>query len=568
MLFIVAPERCYLPPKLHGQGRTWGLSVNLYALRSARNHGIGDLTDLKNVVEWVGGKLGGGFVAVNPLHAISNQMPYGISPYSPVSRLYTNLIYLDIEGVEDVRRSSRVRSIMEGSGYRNEMKRLKESDLIDYEGVFRLKRKVLRAAFQFYLEEHHERKTHRSRRFREFMRTEGALLDTYATYMALDEHFREVGLFYWKGWPGGYQSPDSDEVQDFRDRQSEKILFHKYLQWIVHEQLQDVITKAAELGMVIGIYRDLAVGSTSGGSDVWSSQRVFATGMDVGAPPDDFSPMGQKWGFPPLIPERMREEGYKSFIQLIRKNLSCGGALRIDHALGLFRLFWIPEGMHPEEGGYVRYPHEDLLRIIALESVRNRAVVIAEDLGTIGDEVRETLKRFGMLSFRLFYFEKDYETDEFLPPRAYPELAIVSTTTHDLPTLSGFWAGRDISVKRDLGRYPDDEAFQRDLKKRDHDRKEVLRALGRAHLLSWEGSTNVQGCREMTDELRLSIYRYLGLTPSKLLIVNLDDITSIVDQQNLPGTIDEYPNWRQKIPFDLESMMKMKIFSALRGIRK
>jgi 4-alpha-glucanotransferase len=218
--------------------------------------------------------------------------------------------------------------------------------------------------------------------------------------------------------------------------------------------------------MDIGLYHDLAIGSVGGGSDAWNYRDVIASGADVGAPPDDFSPDGQKWGFPPAIPDKLKETGYELFIETIRKNMKHGGALRIDHALGMFRLFWIPCGMTPKEGAYVAYQSEDLLRIIALESIRNRTMVIAEDLGTIGDNVRESLKRLRMLSYRLFYFERNYPDPSFLPPGGYPRMALCAVTTHDLPTIYGYWKGRDLKVRRQLGKYPDDTLWNKQVEER------------------------------------------------------------------------------------------------------
>ncbi len=567
MRLVVAPDTAYLPPPLAAGGRTWGLGVNLYALSSRKDQGVGDLGTLGDLVRWVGGALGGDYVAVNPLHCTANRMPYGVSPYSPLSRLYSNMIYIDLHGVEDVGESSRARAIIESPAFRKELERLREDRLIDYEAVARLKRKVLHAAFQHFSEEHLRKKTERAERFSLFVSSEGKALDDHALFMALHELYSERGVHDWRDWPEEYSAPDSRAVEIFRRKQGDRILFHKYVQWLIDEQLAGASRKAEEAGMTIGIYRDLAVGSLAAGSDVWSNQSIFASGVDVGAPPDNFSLKGQNWGFPPLVPDRLREDGYEFFVQVIRKNLRHAGAIRIDHALGLFRLFWIPRGLEPREGLYVRYPYEDLLRIIALESRRSRTVVIAEDLGTIGEEVREALQRFGMLSCRLLYYERDRDSGDYSPPEAYPETAVASVTTHDLPTLSGFWVGRDIETKRLLNRYPDDEAFRRDLAARRADRQRLLEALGRAGVLPAGLPTDAVKVPAMTEELRLAVYRYLGKTPSKLLTVNLDDILGILDQQNLPGTVDEYPNWRQKVSSPLEELVKMDLFTRLAKVR-
>ncbi len=566
MRLIVTPDRAYLPPALAGGGRAWGLGISLYALRSGGNQGAGDLGDLGRVLEWTGGRLGGDFVAINPLHSITNRLPAGVSPYSPLSRLYCNMIYIDINAVEDIRDSRRARAVMESPEFGEELERLRQSELIDYEGVARLKTRVLSAAFQYFYEEHLLQSTARGRRFRAFVASEGRALDDYATFMALHEEFGSRGIRHWRDWPRGYHSPDTHEVRMFRERHERAVTYHKYIQWLIDEQLADASEKAAGAGMSIGLYRDLAVGSLTEGSDVWANQDIFAMDVDVGAPPDAFSLRGQNWGFPPLVPSRLRAQGYEFFIEMIRRNLRHAGAIRIDHALGLFRLFWIPRGFKPQDGLYVRYPYEELLRIIALESMRNRVVVIAEDLGTVGKEVRAALRRFGMLSYRLLYFERDTSTRDFLPPEAYPEMAVTSVTTHDLPTISGFWTGRDIEVKKALGLYPDDEAYVKDLSGREADRRRLLRALGRAGLLPPGIPADPEGVPEMTEELCLAVYRYLAMTPSKLLTVNLDDLIGAADQQNLPSTVSEYPNWRRKLPYTTEELMSLDVFKRLAGI--
>ena len=288
----------------------------------------------------------------------------------------------------------------------------------------------------------------------------------------------------------------------------------------------------------------------------------MAHGANVGAPPDDFSPDGQKWGFPPLIPEKIKDSGYELFIQTIQKNMKYGGAIRIDHALGLFRIFWIPDAMTPKDGAYVQQASEDLLRIIALESIRNKTMVIAEDLGTVGDNVRETLKRYRMLSYRLFYFERNYPDPSFLSPDRYPELALCAVTTHDLPTLYGYWRGRDIEVRRRLGNYSDD-IWHQHINDRERDKRLILSALRSQGVIPEDYPVDPEGVTEMSSALCRSIYQYLARTPCKLLLVSLDDIIGTLDQQNLPGTVDEHPNWIRKTPLALEEIMQDQRFVDL-----
>lgn len=555
MRLIIAPDRCWSPLE-----RAWGVSLNLYSIRSRRNWGLGDLADLREIIRWVSGDLGGGFVGINPLHATPNAMPHGISPYLPTSRLYRNFIYLDMENLpvpEKTRKALGSIEVLRG------IKALRDKDLIDYEGVASLKIKALRLAFSAFDPEGPE-----GEEFRHYVREQGKPLEDFATFMALREHVKgeKPGMDRLRDWPGEYRGPGLPAVEKFRKTHQREVMFYQFVQWLLDRQLTEVAESAKELGMDIGLYTDLAVGSSGDGSDAWSCPEVFSTGVTAGAPPDAFSINGQDWSFPPLIPESARESGYELFIRTIRQNLRHAGAMRIDHALGLFRLFWIPEGMTPKEGTYVRYPHEDLLRIIALESVRNRAVIIAEDLGTIGEQVREALDRFGMLSYRLFYFERDWPNPVFLQHGAYPEMALTAVTTHDLPTLYGYWKGRDIEVKKRLGVYPDEEAWQKDLEERDRDRQYMLDTL--RELLPEGFPQNAGEVPEMTPELSLAVHAFLARTPCRLVAVSLDDILAVLDQQNMPGVILEHPNWRQKTPVELHEIIESGQARALAGVFK
>jgi 4-alpha-glucanotransferase len=537
---IITPDHCYIPPELENK-KTWGISINLYSIRSSKNWGVGDFGDLKKIVQWVSG-LKGGFVGINPLHAIPNKKPFGISPYSPVSRLYKNFIYLDIESIPEVKELSSSQWSVDSS----QIEDLKNSELIDYERVASLKMSVLRAAFEVFYKEHYLKDSIRCKDFLRYISEEGNNLEAFATYLVSSQ------------WP----------VASSHDSSQKEILFYKYIQWLIDEQLKEISELAKSLGMPIGLYHDLAIGSIGDGSDARNFHDVIAEGIDLGAPPDDFNPSGQNWGFPPLVPERLKESGYDFFIHTIRKNMQHFGALRIDHALGMFRQFWIPNWMPASHGAYVKQPTEDLLRIIALESVRNRTMVIAEDLGTIGENVRETLFKFRMLSYRLLYFERNYPDPSFLSPEKYPEMALCAVTTHDLPTIYGWWIGRDIELKKRLGIFPDESVEQRNIGERERDKRLLLEAI-LAHsknnkTMSHEPSAMSQfELSAMSDELCLAIYEYLARTPCKLLAVSLDDAIGTLDQQNMPGITDSYPSWMQKTSITLEQMLSDRWFHSL-----
>ncbi len=559
---IVCPDACYIPASLQ-EHRTWGLSVNLYSIRSRRNWGIGDFTDLNKIVKLIG-ESKGGFVGINPLHAGPNTKPFGISPYSPISRLYKNFIYLDLEKIPEVKESSVIRKIISFRKFKKELDELKSLDLIDYEKTASVKEKIVRQAFGHFYKKHYIQDTRRAREFKKYVSAEGADLESFAVFMALREHMIEkAGLYSWQEWPEEYQDISGKAVEAFKKANAGEILYYQYVQWLIDTQLNEISMTAKNKGMDLGLYFDLAIGSIGGGSDAWNYRDVIADGPDVGAPPDDFSPEGQKWGFPPLIPDGLKEKGYELFILTIRKNMKYAGALRIDHALGMFRIFWIPEGMSPKDGAYVLYPSEDLLRIIALESMRNRTLVIAEDLGTIGENVRETLKRFRMLSYRLFYFERNYPDPSFLLPERYPDTALCAVTTHDLPTIYGYWSGADLEARRKLGKFPDDVSWIKQVNEREKDKRLILTVLKSRNIVPDGFPSEPEMVPEMTPELCLAIYRYLALTPCKLLLVSLDDIIGVMNQQNMPGTVDVYPNWMQKTPLTLEEIMKDKRVAGL-----
>ena len=563
----ITPDTCYIPPGSEKEKR-WGISLNLYSIHSDRNWGVGDFADLKEIVRWTA-ELGGGFVGINPLHSIPNRKPFGISPYSPISRLYKNFIYLDIENVAEVAGHAGASEIIEV--FKKELNDIKERDLINYERIAFIKRTILRHAFEYFLKDHYEQNSDRGKEFKKYILEEGSSLESFATYMALTHNTHPCSAYLpekWQEWPAEYRTPSSNSVTKAKRLYGKEILFYKYLQWLIEEQLKEISEQARSEGMSVGIYHDLAIGSNSGGSDAWMSQDVTADGVTAGAPPDDFNINGQNWGFPPLIPEKLKETGYELLIQTIRKNMKYCGALRIDHALGIFRLFWVPHGMSPSEGTYVEYPSEDILRIVALESRRNKTMVIAEDLGTIGENVREELARFQMLSYRLLYFERDYPAASFTLPGMYPEVALCAITTHDLPTIYGYWAGRDIAVKRQLNIYPDEESYQRDNGNRERDKALLLNALRTHGIVSDDFSSDPEITSAMTPELCLAIYEYLAAAPCKLLSVSLDDVVGILDQQNMPGVIDSYPSWRRRMPVPLKQIVSDKWPIALSEMLK
>ena len=387
------------------------------------------------------------FVGLNPLHAIHNRRPFNTSPYLPNCSFYQNFIYLDVEAIDDFAGSARARRAWQRPDTQAEIAALRASEFVEYERVAALKLRFLKLSFAHFLRDY--RAMHaRTGAFREFMAREGALLERFATYCALDEHLhhRNPDMWLWTQWPEPYRDPESAETRAFQRKHWRTVLFYQWLQWHIDRQLAEAQRIAAGR-LALGLYHDLALATDRFGSDLWANRPFYVGGCRVGSPPDDFAPKGQDWGFPPPHSDHHRETGYRLFVDSIRKNCRHGGALRIDHVMRLFRLFWIPDESDATHGAYVRERYEDVVRILALESVRNRVVVVGEDLGTVEPHVRETLHRFGILSYRLFYFEKT-DSGAFKSCADYPVQALVSLDDATIcPTIAGLLDGGRTSPR-------------------------------------------------------------------------------------------------------------------------
>ena len=560
---VMVPARCFQPQAVENGGRVWGAAAQLYALHSERNWGIGDFTDLSTLLaQW--GARGADIVGVNPLHALFPHNPEHASPYSPSSRCFVNVLYLDVEAIRDFAECVDASAQVRTPDFQSRLKALREAELVDYTAVAHVKLPMLERCFAHFSNHHLASGTPRAQAFRAFQAAHAPALRQHALFEALQEHFfrEDPHVWGWPVWPQAYRDPNGPEVACFAESHAERVEFFEYLQWNAELQLDAVGRRSMELGLGVGLYEDLAVSVDRGGAETWANQDLYALAASIGAPPDEFNLRGQDWGLPPLAPQRLRAAAYAPFIATLRANMRHAGALRIDHVMALARLFWVPQGGEPRDGAYVRYPFEDLVGIVALESHRNRCMVIGEDLGTVPDEVRATLERAGVLSYRVLIFERQHSGD-FKPPAEYPAGSLVTAATHDLPTLAGYWEGRDLTLRRQLRLFPTEEGYQAQILGRAQDRARLLLALEREGLLPDGASVDPVSVPEMTGELLRQLQVFLARTPSCLQVVQLEDVLGIRDQVNLPGTSSEHPNWRRKLSVALERWPDDERFVAL-----
>jgi 4-alpha-glucanotransferase len=518
-LVIVSPASLELPARL-GSSRAWGLAAQLYSVGSKRSWGIGDLTDLTDLAVWSASRHGAGFVLVNPLHAAAPTAPMEPSPYLPTSRRFVNPMYLRPEAIGEfayVRDHARIRAARAAA-----QKRAEKAELIDRDAAWKIKRAALRNVHRV------RRSAGRELAYAAFRDREGHSLDDFATWCALAEKYGSD----WHSWPKKLQHPASDAVAEFAAKNADTVDFHRWLQWQLDDQLTGAQATAVQAGMELGIMHDLAVGVDPNGADAWALQDVLAPGVTAGAPPDEFNQLGQDWSQPPWRPDQLVEAAFGPFRALVNAVLRHAGGVRIDHIIGLFRLWWIPKGSLPTEGTYVRYDHEAMVGIVALEAHRAGAVVVGEDLGTVEPWVRDYLRERGLFGTSILWFELDGDGGP-LPADRWREYCLSSVTTHDLPPTAGYLAGEHVRLREQLGLLtrPVDEELAGDLQQQ----LAWLAELRRVGLL---------GDDPDVDEIVLALYRYLGRTPSKLLALSLADAVGDLRTQNQPGTTDEYPNWR------------------------
>lgn len=512
------------------QERLWGIAVQLYGVRSRRNWGHGDFTDLAALID-IAAERGAAAIGLNPLHALFDDHAEDASPYSPNSRLFLNTLYIDVETVPGF-------PGLDDAGLRDEVEKLRGSQFVNYEGVARAKAKGLRLAYDAFragnFPEH-------ARAFEGFRQERGETLKLYAAFELLR---RRHGM-PWREWPAEWRDADGQALARLRREEQDELGFFEFIQWTAHEQLAACVARIRECGLPIGLYLDIAVGVSPAGFDAWSERDTVLDAVSVGAPPDTLNLEGQNWGLAGTNPIALERRKFEPFRRMLQASMRYAGAVRLDHVLGLKRLFLIPDGMRAGQGTYVRFPFEALLAVTAQESVANHCIVIGEDLGTVPEGFRETLAEWGLWSYQVMMFERE-DGGRFRAPEAYRANALATFNTHDLPTFAGWTAHHDLDVKRKLGIDPGET---------DENRAQARAAL--RHAL---------GLPDNAEPDFLAVAAYLARTPSRLLTVAMEDVLGVVDQPNVPGTVHEHPNWRRRLPGTLEDIAQNNALAALADV--
>ncbi|EGQ7813187.1 4-alpha-glucanotransferase [Vibrio parahaemolyticus] len=554
MSLIITPKACFKQEDLNQHKKLWGPSIQLYTLRTQHNWGIGDFGDLKQLVSDIASR-GGDFIGLNPIHSLFPANPEGASPYSPSSRRWLNIMYIDVSSVPEFALSAEAQQRVGSAEFQQRLQKARDSHWVNYTEVSQLKMSVLPLLFSEFKARHLDKNTDRARAFLDFVEKGGESLLHQAAFDALhaDLHAEDSGVWGWPVFPEKYRTFDAAGTQKYIKDNQDRVHLYMYLQWIADDQIKEAQALAEEKGMAVGLYRDLAVGVADSGSETWADEGNLVLDASIGAPPDILGPLGQNWGLPPLNPQVLEATGYDAYIKLLRANMKHCGALRIDHVLGLLRLWWIPKGEKATEGAYLYYPVEDMLAILALESHRHQCSVIGEDLGTVPDEIVDILRDAGVHSYKVFFFETSKEDGGFISPKHYAEQSMAALCTHDMPTLRGFWHCDDLKMGREIGLYPDEKQLEGLFADRLKCKQGILDSV-RWHGYLPEGIGHDAQFVPMDSYLSEALQLHVAAGDSALLSVQLEDWLEMDQPVNIPGTVNEYPNWRRKLSMNLDEI--------------
>ncbi|MGV3742121.1 MAG: 4-alpha-glucanotransferase [Burkholderiaceae bacterium] len=553
LTLAVAPPRCFsvadaLADAKAGQSahaRPWGIAAQLYSLRRSGDGGIGDFTALKTLARNAA-RRGASALAISPVHAMFTADTHRFSPYSPSSRLFFNALHIDPQAVLGEHAFAQVLS---ESGLAERYRQLEELELIDWPAGAELKLDLLRRLFRLFI----QGPAGDRGAFEQFCREGGQALLDHARFEMLHAHFSKAGIdgvsAYWPSWPAAFRDPRSADVAAFADTHADEVRFHLFLQWQAAKGLSSAQKAAREAGMAIGLISDLAVGADNGGSQAWSRQKELLNGFSVGAPPDNLNALGQSWGLGAFSPKALVQHGFGAYIEMLRSAFAHAGGVRIDHVLGLMRMWLVPEGMTAQHGAYLRYPMDDLVRLIALESWRHRSIVIGEDLGTIPDGFGDRMAQAGLMGIRVLLFQRDH--GYFTPPEHWAPHAIATTTTHDTPTLAGWWAGHDIDWRSKLDLREAGGSEEAERQERARERTALWNAMLHA------GSAQGDMPSPLPEHAPLNeAVSFFGRSTGPLAILPLEDVLGLAEQPNLPGTVDTHPNWRRRMPHAVEDLLE------------
>lgn len=539
LTLAVAPRACPGVEDVAGPN-AWGLTAQLYGLRRPGDGGLGDTLALETLVRNAAAH-GAAALGISPIHAMFPGNSGQYSPYSPSSRLFFNILH---SAPEAVLGEKAVRIAIESCGLTEELQRLEQQELIDWDSASRTRQCLLRALYDDFRTGGNAQQAD----FDSFREAGGEALENHCRFEALhaallspDGHPQ-----HWRNWPEDYRTPQSAGVERFAQEHANEVSYYAFCQWLIARGLERAQIAAQSAGMKIGLISDLAVGADGGGSQAWSRQEEVLAALSVGAPPDIINRQGQSWGISAFSPWGLKAHGYRAFIEMVRANLAHAGGMRIDHVMGLMRLWVMPSGAGPAEGAYLNYPFDDLLRLLSLEAWRRNAVILGEDLGTVPEGLREKLAARNLLAMRVLFFERDHQGN-FRPPMHWPRSALATSTTHDLPTINGWWQGHDIDWRIKVGQHQEHERPAQ-LEERERERAGLLRLLR-------EYAPDIEGDLRDPEVLADACGAFIGRTPAPLALFPIEDALCLLEQPNMPGTIDEHPNWRRRYPGDSATLL-------------
>ena len=578
-LLIYAPKNAYTPDFLKNKQHVYGTAVMLYALRSKHNIGIGDFGDLEKIIRATA-QNGGDVIGVNPLGVMSpftlneeRLLPEGkshladVSPYRTLSRLFINYAYIDFEKIEEFKTPD-VQKFVLSKAIEDEIKALNEGNYVRYARVLELKLRILSLMFEEFQKNATKQ---RKDEFKKYQAIKGEELHHLAVFEVLLESLEPCD--YWRQWPNNLGQIGTPEIRQFEMQNANRVEFYKYCHWLADNQLRDLQKLAKDLGMKIGLYLDMPIGAASNGAEVWSNPDVYVLKADIGAPADPMRPRGQSWGFTPYHPIELKKQHYRPFIKLVRENMSAAGALRIDHAMGLLRLFWgfFKDDNPVVQGAYVYYDMKDLVAVLTLESQRAKCVVIGEDLGTVPEGFREYMAEHNLLSYKVVSRQKEKD-GSFIAPKKYDYMSLAQFSTHDQATCLGFWGNVDVRIFNRCGLYVNEEQFLSNMEARAKDRRNLLKALEDEGMLSAENKAEISKSVLSGEPLPKKIHRllneYTAKTESALYLVRLADVYLQSEMDNAPGTVFEYPNWRLKMTVESEKIEASEEFCEMMRIFK